>query len=466
MVLPFVGMFLILLCILPSMAPSLAELQTYTPDHITFDCGFSETEVLLNGQKLDAGLFSITAGPYILLRTSESTYSGRTTFVGYTVREFIMNVNGPALNVTFRPSVNISDSYAFVNKIEIISVAPNLYIRPDVLLPLVGQPTKLYYGNYTALETMHRVNIGGPSISADEDDTDMFRPWADETGYLISGDLSTTVHARTDIKYSSSVPAYIAPREVYATARVMQCKSPVNLTWSFPLDPGFCYLVRLHFFKITSSDLPPYVFQVYINSRMAEERACVSEWTNRARVPAYRDYVVNTSAHHNKGSPFIDAILLLELNGHQQEYYRRQRLTEKSNVYSFGVVLFEVFCARPAVLPMVAGREDEIMKQANLAQWALSSLENGTFHETIDPFLRGNIDPEILMTFTGIAVKCLADKGSDRPSMGYVIENLELALQQQESAADTQGNEDVMAATADVIVIAVDKHNSDATPRG
>ncbi|KAK4380428.1 hypothetical protein RND71_002290 [Anisodus tanguticus] len=276
------------------MAPSLAELQTYTPDHITFDCGFSETEVLLNGQKLDAGvsrvssesngdadqspkihacLFSITAGPYILLRTSESTYSGRTTFVGYTVREFIMNVNGPALNVTFRPSVNISDSYAFVNKIEIISVAPNLYIRPDVLLPLVGQPTKLYYGNYTALETMHRVNIGGPSISADEDDTDMFRPWADETGYLISGDLSTTVHARTDIKYSSSVPAYIAPREVYATARVMQCKSPVNLTSSFPLDPGFCYLVRLHFFKITSSDLPPYVIQVYINSRMAEERA-------------------------------------------------------------------------------------------------------------------------------------------------------------------------------------------------
>ncbi|KAK4380429.1 hypothetical protein RND71_002291 [Anisodus tanguticus] len=148
------------------------------------------------------------------------------------------------------------------------------------------------------------------------------------------------------------------------------------------------------------------------------------------------------------------------------EYYRRQRLTEKSDVYSFGVVLFEVLCARPAVLPMVAGREDEIMKQANLAQWALSSLENGTFHETIDPFLRGNIDPESLMTFTGIAVKCLADKGSDRPSMGYVIENLELALQQQESAADTQGNEDVMAATADVIVIVVDKHNSDATPRG
>lgn len=75
---------------------------------------------------------------------------------------------------------------------------------------------------------------------------------------------------------------------------------PINVTWFFPLDPRFVTFVRLHFLDITSSNRPPHVFQVYINDRMAVERACVSEWTNRTGVPAYEDYVVNTSAH-NRG---------------------------------------------------------------------------------------------------------------------------------------------------------------------
>jgi hypothetical protein len=35
------------------------------------------------------------------------------------------------------------------------------------------------------------------------------------------------------------------------------------------------------------------------------------------------------------------------------EYFRRQQLTNKLNVYSFGAVLFEVLCVRPAVDPQL-----------------------------------------------------------------------------------------------------------------
>ena len=35
----------------------------------------------------------------------------------------------------------------------------------------------------------------------------------------------------------------------------------------------------------------------------------------------------------------------------EPEYFRRKQLTKKSNVYSFGVVLIEVLCARPTINP-------------------------------------------------------------------------------------------------------------------
>lgn len=120
------------------------------------------------------------------------------------------------------------------------------------------------------------------------------------------------------------------------------------------------------------------------------------------------------------------------------EYYQRQKLTEKSDVYSFGVVLFEVLFARPAVLHRVENEED--YGKVNLADWALNCYQMGTLEQNIDPFLQGKINPECFKTFTGIAKKCLADKGSDRPSMGEVLCNLELAWRQELKSSLMEAN--------------------------
>ncbi|XVF20596.1 hypothetical protein REPUB_Repub12eG0014100 [Reevesia pubescens] len=109
------------------------------------------------------------------------------------------------------------------------------------------------------------------------------------------------------------------------------------------------------------------------------------------------------------------------------EYYRRQQLTEKSDVYSFGVVLCEILCARPPISRTVE------KAQVSLAAWAQQCQRNGTLYKIIDPFLRGKIAPECLKKFTDVAMSCLLEEGTERPSMGDVVWSLEFALQLQES---------------------------------
>ncbi|KAK3409254.1 hypothetical protein EUGRSUZ_J01389 [Eucalyptus grandis] len=110
------------------------------------------------------------------------------------------------------------------------------------------------------------------------------------------------------------------------------------------------------------------------------------------------------------------------------EYYRRQQLTDKSDVYSFGVVLFEVLCARPAV------NRTAQKKQISLAAWAQSCCKSGSIDKIVDPQLKGAIAPECLNKFCEIAMSCLQDEGTKRPSMNDVVWGLEFALQLQVSS--------------------------------
>ncbi|XP_048424447.1 receptor-like protein kinase FERONIA [Pyrus x bretschneideri] len=98
------------------------------------------------------------------------------------------------------------------------------------------------------------------------------------------------------------------------------------------------------------------------------------------------------------------------------EYVWSGQLTEKSDVFSFGMVLFEVLCAKSCTrdIPECVEKGD-------------------TFPAMIDPFLVGKVAPGCLRKFMNIAERCVRLSGAERPTMGEVEVELECALELQES---------------------------------
>ncbi|KAM7462707.1 hypothetical protein LguiA_030828 [Lonicera macranthoides] len=107
------------------------------------------------------------------------------------------------------------------------------------------------------------------------------------------------------------------------------------------------------------------------------------------------------------------------------EYFLTNRLTRKSDVYAFGVVLLEVLCGRRAVDSKLN------YEQRGLAVWAQNCIKEGLVDQIVDPCLRGQILPDSMKVFVEIAGQCLQSHPKKRPTMAEVVAALEstLALQ-------------------------------------
>ncbi|XVE49721.1 hypothetical protein DITRI_Ditri01bG0103800 [Diplodiscus trichospermus] len=111
--------------------------------------------------------------------------------------------------------------------------------------------------------------------------------------------------------------------------------------------------------------------------------------------------------------------------------YHNVLLTDKSDAYSFGVVLFELLCGRE-----VLDGEDN---QKFLIHRVCECMRNGAIYQAIDPFLKGKIAPSSLQKFLEIAFSCIRLRGIQRPALGEVEATLELALELQNRADSEMG---------------------------
>ncbi|KAL2333940.1 hypothetical protein Fmac_015153 [Flemingia macrophylla] len=105
------------------------------------------------------------------------------------------------------------------------------------------------------------------------------------------------------------------------------------------------------------------------------------------------------------------------------EYYMTQQLTEKSDVYSFGVVMLELITSRqPIEKGKYIVREVRTLMNKN-------DEEHYGLRELMDPVVRSTPNLIGFGRFLELAMQCVEESASDRPTMSEVVKTLETILQ-------------------------------------
>ncbi|KOM26823.1 hypothetical protein LR48_Vigan319s002200 [Vigna angularis] len=112
------------------------------------------------------------------------------------------------------------------------------------------------------------------------------------------------------------------------------------------------------------------------------------------------------------------------------EYYKTQQLSEKSDVFSYGVVLLEI----------LTGREPLDIKRPrnewSLVEWAKPYIRASKMEEIMDPGIKGGYHAEAMWRVVEVALQCLEPFSEYRPSMVDIVRELEDALIIENNASE------------------------------
>ncbi|XP_044983157.1 probable receptor-like protein kinase At5g24010 [Hordeum vulgare subsp. vulgare] len=217
------------------------------------------------------------------------------------VKEFFLP-RGRSGDFTVRFSPDAGSS-AFVNAVELFPAPPELLWNGSTSVVPVGvlEGTGLPQWQLAALETVYRLNVGGPMVTR-ENDT-LWRTWLPDGPYLFGAPGQSVVNnTSSPIIYNPPTTREVAPDVVYRTQRaanvtdLMRATTPglnFNVTWTFPAEAGSRYLVRLHFcdYEVVSSVVGVgIVFNVYVAQALATLDLSPEDRARQPNEAFYVDY--------------------------------------------------------------------------------------------------------------------------------------------------------------------------------
>lgn len=102
-------------------------------------------------------------------------------------------------------------------------------------------------------------------------------------------------------------------------------------------------------------------------------------------------------------------------------YIETKTVSHKSDIYSFGIVMFELLCGRKAVI-------DDDQDNKYLASVAVTHYREKKLNEIIDWKLWNQMDSQSFNVFAEISYDCLNEDRSQRPNIDEIVTRLEKAL--------------------------------------
>ena len=103
-------------------------------------------------------------------------------------------------------------------------------------------------------------------------------------------------------------------------------------------------------------------------------------------------------------------------------YHRNSVPNEKTDVYSFGIVLLEIISSRPAIIKITEE------SQCNIINWVCPIIAKGDIRMIVDPRLQGEFETKSARRAIETAISCVSFSSTDRPIMSDVVVELRECL--------------------------------------
>ncbi|CAH2034542.1 unnamed protein product [Thlaspi arvense] len=215
--------------------------------------------------------------------------SGHNSTASALVKEFLLPIGPEKLFLGFIPE---KGSFGFVNAIEIVPVVDKLFKEP--VAKVGGSEVELGLSG-RGMETMYRLNVGGPKLGPSQDqELELYRTWETDSSYMVIENAGVEVKNSSNITYASANDSPVAPLVVYETARTMSntevLEKRFNISWKFEVDPNFDYLVRLHFCELVVDKQNQRIFRIYINNQTAAGNFDIYAHAGGKNKAIYQDY--------------------------------------------------------------------------------------------------------------------------------------------------------------------------------
>ncbi|KAJ0524677.1 putative protein kinase RLK-Pelle-CrRLK1L-1 family [Helianthus annuus] len=143
------------------------------------------------------------------------------------------------------------------------------------------------------------------------------------------------------------------------------------------------------------------------------------------------DFGLSKIGPTNQLISYVDASVKGTFGYLDPEYFYTRKLTRKTDVYAFGVVLFELISGR---LPVDERYGED---QCSLVRWAQKCVKERKLDQMVDFSIKGTISPKCLKRFIHIAHRCVHSVLKERPTMTEVVASLQALLELQEKSNDS-----------------------------